>query len=515
MSRRRIAVWCPDWPVAALGAAAECPVAVVSANRVVACTQAARTDGVRRGQRRREAQARCPELTVLARDEAMEARFFEPVVAALESLAPGVEVVRPGLAMIGARGPSRYFGGEDGVLAALSRAVAALAADVLIGVADGAFAAEQAARQGVIVAAGKSAEFLAPLPISTLDPSGTAPLIDLLRRLGIRTLGDFAALPARDVLARFGPEGAALHRQAGGCDAQPVSGRRPPAELTVTLTLEPPVERIDTVAFSARDSAEQFIDGLAAHGLAVTCFELQAGTENGEETMRRWRHAGVLDVSDVLDRLRWQLEGWRAGGQPPTGAIARVGFVPIETVPLGSHQQGLWGGVGAADERVHRALSRVQTLLGPGSVLVPTVQGGRSPAQRTRLVSWGDDPAPLRSPEPPWPGRLPAPAPSVLLDPPRPVQVLDSTGAPVRVTDSGAVPAPPARLVSGSQRPVPITAWAGPWPVDERWWDPAAATRIVQFQLVDVGGRAYLASYQASCQLASGTPQWTLDAVYD
>ena len=29
-------------------------------------------------------------------------------------------------------------------------------------------------------------------------------LTDLLRRLGLRTLGDFAALPAADVLARFG-----------------------------------------------------------------------------------------------------------------------------------------------------------------------------------------------------------------------------------------------------------------------------------------------------------------------
>ena len=41
-----------------------------------------------------------------------------------------------------------------------------------IGVADGAFAAEQAARRALIVAPGDSAAFLAPLPISTLDPGG-------------------------------------------------------------------------------------------------------------------------------------------------------------------------------------------------------------------------------------------------------------------------------------------------------------------------------------------------------
>ncbi len=162
---------------------AELPVAVVTANRVVASSHAARSAGVLRGLRRREAQARCPELVVLARNEAAEARLFEPVVAALESIAPGVEITRPGLAAIGARGPTRYFGGEPGVLHALSRALAnrpapasrntgAAAAqlpDVLIGIADGTFAAEQAARRGLIVDRCGSPAFLAPMPIETLN----------------------------------------------------------------------------------------------------------------------------------------------------------------------------------------------------------------------------------------------------------------------------------------------------------------------------------------------------------
>ena len=138
---RAAAVWCPDWPVttARLGSdgtglgdgttgrgrlpaadAAEVPVAVLVGNHVLACSHTAREAGVRRGQRRREAQSRCPELIVLARNEAAEARAFEPVVAALESIAPGVEITRPGLAAIGMRGPTRYFGGETGVLHALA-----------------------------------------------------------------------------------------------------------------------------------------------------------------------------------------------------------------------------------------------------------------------------------------------------------------------------------------------------------------------------------------------------------
>src|SRR5436309_963463 len=80
------------------------------------------------------------------------------------------------------------------------------------------------------------------------------------------------------------------HRQAGGRDDRPVAARRPPVEFTATLDLEPPVDRVDTVAFSARSLAERFIGDLAGHGLACTCLELQAQSENGEETVRRWRH---------------------------------------------------------------------------------------------------------------------------------------------------------------------------------------------------------------------------------
>jgi protein ImuB len=516
---RRISIWCADWPVTTVrveaGLPVDAPIAVVTANRVIACSQSARAQGVKRGLRRREAQGHCPDLVVLPRDEAAEARVFEPVVAALEAIAPGVEITRPGLAAIGVRGPTRYFGGETGVLHALSRGVLGLpalnGADLLIGIADGAFAAEQAARRGLIVDPGGSPAFLNDLPVETLDPSGASPLIDLLRRLGIRTLGAFAELPPRDVLARFGPDGAWAHRQAGGRDERPVSGRRAPVEFAVTLDLEPPVDRVDTVAFSARGVAEQFVGDLAAHGLACTCVELQALSENGEETVRRWRHAGVLSTVDVLDRVRWQLEGWLSGPNRPTGGVARVRLVPIEVVPTGTHQQALWGGSGAEDERAARALARVQTLLGHGSVLTPVLDGGRDPGQRTRLVPWGDEPTALRSPEQPWPGRLPAPAPSVLLDPPRPAQVLDAARRPVVVTERGALPAPPAFFGMGTEVAA-VASWAGPWPVDERWWSPESARRVVRCQIVDVRGRAYLVT---GTMPLDQPPRWQVDAIYD
>lgn len=548
---RTLAVWCPDWPVTAALRSSngpdepDRPVAVLSANRVVACSHPARRAGVTRGLRRREAQARCPELVVLNRDELAEARLFEPVVAAVESLAPGVEVSRPGLAAVGARGPSRYFGSENAAIGALVRALGEVVPDVLIGIADGPFAAEQAARHGVIVPAGQSAGFLGDLGVDTL---GDPDLADLLRRLGIRRLSQFAQLPARDVLARFGPVGAWAHRQAQGRDARPLAARPPGVDFSMRLDFEPALARVDTIAFSARTLVEDFIATLAAHGLACTCLELTLQTDNGEEAIRRWRHTGVLTAIDVLDRIRWQVEGWlhgsrgardaavaqgsAIGGDPapgiPSAGITLLRLAPIETVPIGAHQQGLWGGSGAQDERAHRALARVQTLLGHGSVLTAVVNGGRDPLQRTQLVAWGDDRAPAKSPDEPWPGQLPSPAPTVLLDPPTSARVLDDAGRAVLVTARGAVPMPPARLSVDGAAFVPITGWAGPWPVEEHWWhgltggpgdrQPSTDTGVLptrrfRFQLVDLRGQAYLAL--CSSRPDAATPIWSIEGVYD
>src|SRR5262245_65824491 len=114
MSRRMVTVWCPDWPVTAAAVAPDVPAMVLRANRVVARAQAAAAEGVEIGQRRRVAQQRCPDAVLLDHDPDRDARAFEPVVAAVSRrFAPRLEVVEPGWLCLAARGPSRYFGGDE------------------------------------------------------------------------------------------------------------------------------------------------------------------------------------------------------------------------------------------------------------------------------------------------------------------------------------------------------------------------------------------------------------------
>ena len=108
---------------------------------------------------------------------------------------------------------------------------------------------------------------------------------------------------------------------------------------------------------------------------------------------------------------------------------------------------------------------------------------------------------------PPWPGRLPEPAPAVVLPQPLPAVVRDAGGEVVQVSARLEVTGEPAVLVVERAAAVEITGWVGPWPVDERWWAPGEGRRRVRFQVALEDGRALLLS------LSGG--HWVVEAIYD
>ena len=529
---RTLTVWCPDWPVVAAAAAVATspgePIVVVESGLVLASSGAARGHGVRRGMKVREAQTRCPHLTVLKHDPVVEARTFEPVVTALEELTPRVAILRPGLCAVRARGPARYFGSEHAAAERFAAHVTALGIDCRAGVADGVFAATLAARTiagtgqtgvgaeqaaastgnelALVVPAGGDAEFLAPMRIDVLD---RPELIDLLRRLGIRTLGAFAALPPRDVLARFGMSGAAAHGLARGIDERPIGSHRAAPDLAVQREVNPPIDRIDTAAFLAAAMADELAAALGVRGLACACLDIEVSTEHGPQLHRQWRHDGPMSADDIADRVRWQLEGWastRAFGDISAGGIIQLRLEPADTVAAGIYQEGLWGGLGELGERAVRAITRVQSLLGQKAVVAAVPNGGYGPADRIHLVPWGDERAAIRESSAPWPGHLPAPSPATVLAEREPAAVTDADGDPVGVTGRAAVTAAPAIVSYGGGPAARVVGWAGPWPVEERWWDPRSARRIARVQMITESGALLLL-------VENG--QWWVEARYD
>ncbi|VBA47978.1 DNA polymerase IV [Mycobacterium attenuatum] len=522
-SSRVLAIWCMDWPAVAAAAAAgqpaTAPVAVTLANRVIACSATARAAGVRRGLRRREAAARCPQLHIATADADRDARFFEGVIAAVDDLVPRAEVLRPGLLVLPVRGAARYFGSEQQVAERLIDAVAVAGAECQVGIADRLSTAVYAARAGRVVEPGQDARFLSVLSIRQLatEPSLSGPgreeLTDLLWRMGIRTIGQFAALSRTDIASRFGADAVAAHRFARGEPERLPSGREPPPELDAVLDCDPPIDRVDAAAFAGRSLAGTLHRALMAAGVGCTRLAIHAVTANGEERSRVWRCVEPLTEDATADRVRWQLDGWltnRNAQAHPTAPVTRLRLQAIEVVSAEALQLPLWGGLGEEDRlRARRALVRVQGLLGPEAVQVPVLSGGRGPAERITLTPLGDEPVPRADPDQPWPGQLPEPSPAVLLD--DPVDLLDAQGNSVRVTSRGMFSVEPARLTVRG-RDERLRWWAGPWSVDERWWDdrPEAGqggSRTARAQVLLEGERALLLCYRQR--------RWYLEGSYE
>jgi protein ImuB len=507
---RLVTVWCPEWPTVAARAAADQPAAVFHANRVIACTPAARRAGVQHGDRRRTAQSACPELLVLERDADRDGREFEPIVRAVADIAPRLEVIEPGWLCVAARGPSRYFGGDHALAERLVATVTAagpglVGSGVGVGIADGrsasAVAARIAARRpgGVLVVpAGGSPGFMAPLAIGWLRELGEldAELVDLFGRLGISTLGRLATLDAGDIASRFGTIGLHAHRLAGGGDLRPASTVDPPPGWWVEHPFDEPVEQLETVVFVVKRLADELAGRLAADGRVCTRMVIVAETEHGERSERAWYRDHGLSATAIVERARWQLEGWanRPGGL--SGGVALVRLVPDEVRRDDGAQGALWGGRSQADDDAARAVVRLTGLAGEQAVTVPVWRGGRLPAERYRLVpavsvDLDDATDRLDRGPGPWPGAAPSPSPAIVPPAPVPVEVLGGDGRPVSVSGRGEISAAPAELIVADTRHR-IAAWAGPWPLEQRWWEPDRSRRLARLQVVTERGPAHL-----------------------
>lgn len=526
---RVFALWCPDWP--AVAAAAEAglpdgrPVAVFSANRVLAASADARAAGVQRGMRKRQAQSACPELAVIAADEHRDARRFEPVVAAVTRVVPFTEVLRPGLLVLSAGRATRYFAGEDALAEKLIDVVAGCGVSSSAGAADELFTAVLAAREGHFVDPGGDAAYLARRPIGDLTAEAAlsiperTQLVDLLRRLGIRTLGAFAALAPADVASRFSADAVVAHRYAAGRPGRAPSGRPMPSELSIEHRCEPPIDRVDAAAFLGRQVAAELHRRLAAAALSCTRLSITATTELGRSHTRVWRCAEPLTPEGTADRIRWQLEGWLTGRSArgatddgPDAPIDRLRLEPVEVVDAGALQYrlsgaGLPGGQDAGlGEDATRCLVRVQGMLGGDAVRLPVRGGGRGPADQITLVPLGDESVAQFDAAAPWPDRLVQPSPAVLTA--EPATVIDAAGEPVSVTGRGGFSREPAEVRIGRQA-CPVAWWAGPWPfgLDPDPGGSAAPGVRARAQVLLTDSRALLLCFESD--------RWTVEGVYE
>lgn len=219
--------------------------------------------GIAEGMRVGEALSRCPELRLVPPDPEGVCGLWGEVLERIESIGGAPESERAGAAFFDEGGLRGVHGGSlEGVLAATRRV---LGRNARLGVARSRFAAWCAAtetrqRQATLVVEARRTErFMAPLSTALLrSRTELEDLPETLERLGVRTLGELAALPEAAVAERFGHSGLLALELARGED-RPLEPHRPAEQV---------IERIELPDAAFGQQLERALDLLIARLLA-------------------------------------------------------------------------------------------------------------------------------------------------------------------------------------------------------------------------------------------------------
>ena len=447
---------------------------------IVAASPAARLDGVRRGMSAIAAGSIAPELVVREVDIVALAVAHRSLEDAIRSVTPTFETTGGGVVYAAFDGLERTYlqEGEGGFLDELRQVVQRLGLPARVGMAGTRFAARAAAvLQGklpafgpapVLVPAGEEAAFLAPLPIELLPDALDE--ITALKRLAVRTLGAFAALPAGGVARRFGLKGTVLHRLARGLDRNTLVPCTEPRAWTVTTAAEYPIVQTEALRFLLKEPLARLVGALDGEGRACGVLAWRLVID-GEEPLELLTRSAAPSGSFRLwmDLVKVELERLVL-----PGGVLSVTLEAREVGPRPAEQERLTGPRAAPPGALSLTLAHLAAELGPDDfgVLLPrpavfpeerselAVQGGLHPSGR-RL-------APSESPVPDVARRGELPGAFRRVEPPERIELELRAGRPTGFRHRGGWLA--------AERSV------GPWESSTGWWQEERTRRTWQLQ---------------------------------
>ena len=353
---------------------------------------AAEAFAVRAGMRMGEALARCPELRLLTPDPAGVAESWERLLARLESIGAAVAPERPGLVCFEAAGLLGLHGGIEGVIAAARRALAPRAARV--GTAPSAFCALAAAgrarpRRAEIVTGDQDAAraYLEAEPVALLRVrERTSSLVEPLVRLGVRTLGELAALQRTALADHFGPAGLEAFELANGRDA-PLRARVPWERLQERLELPeaasgPQLERALGLIID-RLLARRERRGRTLRSVVLSAALVEAGTWR----VRRSFREALADPARMRLALGPLLAELPAPAEALTLGVERFG------PPAGDQRALLDEAADQRDARLREGVRQARAAAGPDAALRVLALDPESRVPERRVVLAPFDPS--------------------------------------------------------------------------------------------------------------------------
>ncbi len=445
----------------------------VSRREIIAASETAH--GVCSGMTPKQARAACPGLVVIARDEKTEREATQELLEALESCSPDIEALRPGVYCFDARG---LPGGETAAIGSAVAFASTLGMRASAAVADDKFSAYCAALTGggcSIVAPGASSAFLAPLPVSLLPLApGDAERFDAL---GLRVLGQIAALPTAPLAARFGERAREYANLARGEDREPLRPRRKQTVYEERFAFESAVDRLEPVLFALRGCISALAGRLA--GAAHVCDRVDIvlvldATDFPAQSVADCKVAlaePTASAAVIFDLARVALES-----REQLGAVEAL---IVRAVPCGEPppQLGLFdGSSGSRNAALAATLARLRATLAEDEIVTLQAQSARS-----RLPERMQQALPIASPRQ-----------FICVEKPqRRRRNITTEAAPPIVAPTWA---PALRLLDPPQpmrAPTQEHACAGPFRLSEIWWEHPVERDY--YQVADRSGGLVLA----------------------
>ena len=370
------------------------------------------------------------------------------------------------------------------------------------------------AAAGITVAAGDPQAALRDVPIAVLEqlladaeprPAGTRPVrrktpsthptarrFDVLRRWGLTTLGEFAALPSGDLSARVGAHGLAVQRLARGIDPRPLMPDPDVPRFTGTFELEWPIDTLEPLSFVFARLLDPLSSALERADRGAVALHLTLRLTDRTEHVRSLQlPAPMRDPKVLRTLLLLDLES-----HPPAAAVDVVS-IEIDPAPGRVVQFSLLQRAVPSPETLATLMARLGALVGDTRCGSPLLLDTHRPDAFAMTPPVFDEKGSMPSGGAHGAVRECPPFSLRRFRPPIAIRVAVEGGRPVRVAvDRRGMPGGVVLQAAGPWRT------AGGWWNAERWsrdeWDVAlgdgAVCRLVRDR--DGGG-------------------WVLDAVVD
>jgi DNA polymerase-4 len=289
------------------------------------CSYEARKFGVRSALPVAQARRLCPHGVYLESDFSFYAPASKQFHAILRDYTPAVEPAGTDEAYLDVAGSERLFGDAETIAKDIRRRVKEeIGITASIGVSMNKLvskvASDAAKPDGLlIVPAGTEAEFFAPRPVRELPMVGPK-MAEALAHLGVRTIGDIAALPESALVSRFGSHGAELRARALGIyDAPVLSGHGEAKSVSRETTFGSDVADRRRLRAVIRGEAERIAADLARQGKAARTVTLKLRFPPFETLTRSVTPGSTVELADEIFAAGADLfeRAWEQNGRRP------------------------------------------------------------------------------------------------------------------------------------------------------------------------------------------------------